>query len=175
MKHNLLVLVIVCNITAGFAQKVPNWVIHGNADGIRPQYLDYQNGGLTEKIDCNLYQYRDLKFYFEPEQIATFSQGDVSEYLANNLDKISKTVVLPQIIVGFIVDTDGSIKYVGLVHGLNFPRVDKYIVEFVRAMPKWNPAKHKGKTVASLMFIEIKFPTYNEQASATCSPESGIQ
>ena len=38
MKHNLLVLVIICNITASFAQKVPNWVIHGNADGIRPLF-----------------------------------------------------------------------------------------------------------------------------------------
>jgi len=161
MKHYLITLVIVCNITAGFAQKVPNWIIHMNMDGIYPQYIDYQRGGVTEKKDSTLFQYRGLEFYIEPEQAATFSQGDVSEYLANNLDKISKTFIVPPIIAGFIIDTDGSIKYVGLVHGLAVYHIDKYIVDFVQSMPKWNPAKHKGKTVASLMFIEIKFPTYN--------------
>jgi len=68
---------------------------------------------------------------------------------------------LPEIIVGFIVDTDSSIKYVGLIQGLAIPQIDKYIVEFVRSMPKWNPAKCKGKTVASFRIIEIKIPTYS--------------
>jgi len=161
MKHNLIALVITFNITAGFAQKVPNWIIHWNMDGIYPQYVDYQRGGITEKKDSTVFQYRGLEFYVGPEQAATFSQGDVSEYLANNLDKISKTFGAPPIIAGFIVDTDGSIKYVGLVQDFATYYIDKYIVDFVQSMPKWNPAKHKGKTVASLMLIEIKFPTYD--------------
>ena len=58
-------------------------------------------------------------------------------------DKAQGTVV-----VHFVVEADGSISNAHVPDSLKVhPALDAAAVQFVKAMPKWKPARLKGKTV----------------------------
>jgi len=58
-------------------------------------------------------------------------------------DKAQGTVV-----VHFVIETDGSISNIKVPDSLKIhPALDAAAVQFVKKMPKWKPAKLKGKTV----------------------------
>ena len=58
--------------------------------------------------------------------------------------------------VHFIVETDGSLTDVKVPESVH-PALDAEGIRLVKAMPKWTPAKLKGKAVRSKMVIAIPF------------------
>ncbi len=61
-----------------------------------------------------------------------------------------------RVIVSFTVAKDGSIHQIQVIRGVA-PALDKEAIRIVKAMPKWKPAKIKGKTVHQRFVLPISF------------------
>lgn len=82
------------------------------------------------------------------------------------MDFVAKNVVYPQeardkeisgrVMVGFIVEKDGSISDVKVVKGIG-GGCDEEAVRVVKAMPKWKPGKEKGKPVRVSYMMPFSF------------------
>ena len=58
--------------------------------------------------------------------------------------------------VTFVVNKDGKIVDVQVVRGAD-PNLDKEAVRVVSAMPPWNPAKQRGKSVRARFTLPVRF------------------
>lgn len=82
-------------------------------------------------------------------------------------DFISTNVVYPTVarengiegkaIVQFVVEIDGSITHIQVVRTAGDPSLDKEAIRVVRAMPKWLPGKHRGKTLRVKYTVPFNF------------------
>lgn len=82
------------------------------------------------------------------------------------MDFVAKNVVYPQeardkeisgrVLVGFIVEKDGSISETEVVKGIG-GGCDEEAVRVVKAMPKWKPGKQKGKPVRVHFMLPLTF------------------
>jgi len=61
-----------------------------------------------------------------------------------------------KVYVSFVVDTDGSITEVGILHGVH-PLLDEEAMRAVRLMPKWTPGKQNGKPVKTKFSLPVVF------------------
>lgn len=61
-----------------------------------------------------------------------------------------------KVCVGFVVDKDGSITDVSIIHSVS-KTLDEAAIEVVKKMPKWTPGKHKGKVVRVKYALPIMF------------------
>ncbi|MBP7103126.1 MAG: energy transducer TonB [Bacteroidales bacterium] len=60
------------------------------------------------------------------------------------------------VVVGFVVETDGSFSNVKIVRSKD-PHLDAEALRVTRLMPKWKPAKQKGKFVRCQFTMPITF------------------
>lgn len=95
------------------------------------------------------------------EMPATFNGGleGLKEYLAENVkmpDKYSEVCITGRVIVSFVIERDGSISDAKVMKSLD-PELDAEALRVVMAMPKWSPAKNRGKAVRTRMAIPICF------------------
>jgi TonB family protein len=97
-----------------------------------------------------------------PETEAIFPGGlpSLSEYLLKNMGKnmptLSKDQFLQDASVKFVVDTDGRMSNHRISRTTGVSKVDKFLLEIIRKMPEWKPAKNaKGQKVKQE--IEIPF------------------
>lgn len=60
------------------------------------------------------------------------------------------------VFVGFVVETDGSFSNVKIVRSKD-PHLDAEALRVTRLMPKWKPAKQKGKFVRCQFIMPITF------------------
>lgn len=82
-------------------------------------------------------------------------------------DFISTNVIYPTVarengiegkaIVQFVVEKDGSITHIEVVRTAGDPSLDKEAIRVVRAMPKWLPGKHRGKTLRVKYTVPFNF------------------
>ena len=61
-------------------------------------------------------------------------------------EKAKEKEISGRVLVGFIVEKDGSVNEVKIVQGIG-GGCDEEAVRVVKAMPKWKPGKQDGKTV----------------------------
>jgi protein TonB len=61
-------------------------------------------------------------------------------------EKAKEKEISGRVLVGFIVEKDGSVNEVKIVRGIG-GGCDEEAVRVVKAMPKWKPGKQDGKTV----------------------------
>lgn len=99
--------------------------------------------------------------YDTVEQMPEFPGGmpAMIEFLQTNLKYPSdakKQNVGGRVLVMFVVETDGSISNVRLAKKV-FPSLDAEAVRVVKAMPKWNPGKEKGKPVRVNFSLPVVF------------------
>lgn len=99
--------------------------------------------------------------YTEVEQAPSFPGGNdaLARYLRNNLKYPTIAVenkIKGKVIVGFVVERDGSVSKVRIVRGVD-PSLDKEAARVVRAMPKWSPGIQKGRTVRVKYTLPITF------------------
>lgn len=103
----------------------------------------------------------DDRVFAVVEQMPSFPGGQsaMMQYLATNM-KCPKTVeengIQGRVIVGFIVEKDGTITDVHTVRGVE-SALDKEAERIIKAMPKWTPGKQKGKPVRVSYFVPISF------------------
>ncbi len=95
------------------------------------------------------------------EQMPEFPGGmpAMIEFLQTNLNypkDAKKQNVGGRILVMFVVEADGSISNVRVAKKV-FPSLDAEALRVVKAMPKWNPGKEKGKPVRVNFSLPIVF------------------
>lgn len=102
----------------------------------------------------------DLEDVFDtPEEKAIFAlpKYTLSTYVAQNfsLPPLAKWEnASTKALASFVVETDGSINTVNILRPSS-PSIDRELVNVIRLMPRWNPAKSQGKAVRSRQFLPL--------------------
>jgi periplasmic protein TonB len=81
------------------------------------------------------------------------------EYLGANIkypNEAQKKNISGKVFLKFVVKKDGSIGDVEVLKGIGYG-CDEESVRVVKAMPKWRPAKYKGKNVACYFNMPIVY------------------
>lgn len=81
------------------------------------------------------------------------------EYLGKNLkypELAKSTGISGKVFVQFVVDKNGKIKNVEIIHGVN-PLLDKEALRVVESMPDWKAGKQHGKPVSVIYNLPISF------------------
>ena len=95
------------------------------------------------------------------EQPPTFPGGEAElmKWLGNNLNypiRAQENGISGRVIVGFVVEKDGSISNVQVVKGVD-KDLDNEAVRVVKKMPKWQPGKNNGHSVRAFFNLPVKF------------------
>ena len=93
----------------------------------------------------------DDKVYEVCEQMPIFEGGDAAllKYLRENLkypDKTKDRGVQGRLVIGFIVEKDGSLTDVKMLRPVDID-LDAEVLRLVKGMPKWIPGRHNGQRV----------------------------
>lgn len=96
-----------------------------------------------------------------PEVMPEFIGGDgmLFEYLSETTKypELAKTAgIQGKVFVQFIVDKNGKVKNVKILHGIN-SLLDNEALRVVAAMPDWKPGKQHGKPVPVIYNLPISF------------------
>lgn len=110
-----------------------------------------------------------------PDEPAEFEGGQqaLMTWLSQNMQYPAKAVeddAQGRVLVGFIVNRDGSVDDVKVVKSVH-PALDEEAVRVVKAMPKWKPGKKGGKTVRVRYTLPMTFKM--QEAPKTEGSESG--
>lgn len=99
--------------------------------------------------------------FFIVEEMPEFPGGELAlrKYLAENVkypEMAKENDIQGTVYVRFVVDTDGSVKNVELMRGVD-PLLDKEALRVVSSLPKFKPGKQRGKAVKVSHQVPIKF------------------
>ena len=91
------------------------------------------------------------KVFEKVEDMPEFPGGEqaMMDFVAKNVQYPKEAMekeISGRVLVGFIVEKDGSISETEIVKGIG-GGCDEEAVRVVKAMPKWKPGKQDGKTV----------------------------
>lgn len=103
----------------------------------------------------------DEDAYKDVEQLPMFHGGNgaLIEYLRNNIqypELAAKSGMSGRVVVGLIVDKDGSVTNVRVLKSVDF-YLDEEAVRVVKSMPKWIPGRNNGVPVRVKMQVPISF------------------
>ncbi|MCQ2251979.1 MAG: energy transducer TonB [Bacteroidales bacterium] len=103
--------------------------------------------------------------FFIVEDMPEFPGGEVAlrKYIAENVrypEMAKENDIQGTVYVRFVVDTDGSVKNVEVLRGVD-PLLDKEAIRVVQSLPKWKPGKQRGKAVKVSHSVPIKFALQN--------------
>lgn len=107
-----------------------------------------------------LNQDSDLKnVYDTPDEKANFAlpKYNLSTYVAQNfsLPPLAKLEnASAKALASFVIEADGTINTVNILRPSS-PSIDRELVNVIRLMPRWNPAKSHGKAVRSRQFLPL--------------------
>ena len=101
----------------------------------------------------------DDKIYEVCEQMPIFEGGDAAllKYLRENLkypDKTKDRGVQGRLVIGFIVEKDGSLTDVKVLRPVDID-LDAEVLRLVKGMPKWIPGRHNGQRVRVRYLLPI--------------------
>ena len=104
---------------------------------------------------------KDERIFDTVEEMPSYSggQGALMSFLANNIQypiEAQKKGVQGRVIVEFIIEKDGTITNVKVLHGVD-PALDKEAIRVIKSMPKWNPGKQNGSAVRVRYEVPIVF------------------
>lgn len=93
----------------------------------------------------------ETKIFTVVEQMPMFPGGDgaLMGYLRDNIHYptvAAENGVQGRVVVGFVVERDGSITDVNILRGVD-PSLDREAMRVVKSMPKWTPGKQNGSAV----------------------------
>ena len=99
------------------------------------------------------------KVYEVCEQMPIFEGGDAAllKYLRENLkypDKTKDRGVQGRLVIGFIVEKDGSLTDVKVLRAVDIA-IDAEVLRVVKGMPKWIPGRQNGKRVRVRYLLPI--------------------
>lgn len=95
------------------------------------------------------------------EEPTTFpgGMGELMKWLGKNIkypDLAAENGIQGRVMVRFVVERDGSTSNVEIARGVD-PSLDKEAMRVVKAMPKWNPGKQRGKAVRQRFVLPVQF------------------
>lgn len=101
------------------------------------------------------------KIFDVVEQMPAFPGGDAAlmKYLRDNIHYpavAAENGVQGRVVVGFVVERDGSITDVNIMKGQD-PSLDKEAMRVVKSMPKWIPGKQNGSSVRVKFQVPVTF------------------
>ena len=116
----------------------------------------------------------DDKIYDIVEENPQFPGGDMAMYkwIANHLqypEECREKGIQGRVMIQFVVNKDGSITDVKVLKSPS-ALLSEEAIRVVKAMPKWKPAKDKGKVVRSHFRLPIVFRLPNTQKTVTSEP-----
>ncbi len=127
-------------------------VVVGFVDGEEPYYDSIVPSPADEEIYEGDVDVRTLPQFPGGEE-ACF------EYLEEHFiypEKAKEDSITGRVIVGFVIETDGSITNVEVIHSVN-KILDEEAVRVIKNMPKWIPGMQGDKPVRTLMKMPINF------------------
>lgn len=103
----------------------------------------------------------ETRIFTVVEQMPMFPGGDgaLMSYISQNKHYptiAAENGIHGRVIVGFVVERDGSINDVNILRGVD-PSLDKEALRIVRSMPKWTPGKQNGSAVRVKYQIPVSF------------------
>jgi periplasmic protein TonB len=101
------------------------------------------------------------------EEEAEFIGGidKLMEFLVKNLNypqEAKEKGIEGKVIITFVVEKDGSIADLKLTNGIGYG-CDEEAIRVVKLMPKWKPAKQRGKNVRQQFILPINFNLSQEE------------
>ena len=101
------------------------------------------------------------KVFEKVEDMPEFPGGEqaMMDFVAKNVQYPKEAMekeISGRVLVGFIVEKDGSISETEVVKGIG-GGCDEEAVRVVKAMPKWKPGKQKGKPVRVHFMLPLTF------------------
>lgn len=103
----------------------------------------------------------ETKIFTVVEQMPMFPGGDgaLMGYLRDNIHYptvAAENGVQGRVVVGFVVERDGSITDVNIIRGVD-PSLDREAMRVVKSMPKWTPGKQNGSAVRVKYQVPVSF------------------
>ena len=103
----------------------------------------------------------ETKIFTVVEQMPMFPGGDgaLMGYLRDNIHYptvAAENGVQGRVVVGFVVERDGSITDVNILRGVD-PSLDREAMRVVKSMPRWNPGKQNGSAVRVKYQVPVSF------------------
>lgn len=103
----------------------------------------------------------ETKIFTEVEQMPMYPGGDAAlmGYLRDNIHYptiAAENGVQGRVVVGFVVERDGSITDVKILRGVD-PSLDREAMRVVKSMPRWNPGKQNGSAVRVKYQVPVSF------------------
>lgn len=74
----------------------------------------------------------------------------------NYPQKAMESRIEGRIIVGFVIECDGSVSQAKILHGVD-PLLDDEAIRVVMGMPKWTPGRQNGKNVRVKYNVPVNF------------------
>ena len=101
------------------------------------------------------------KVFEKVEDMPEFPGGEqaMMDFVAKNVQYPKEAIekeISGRVLVGFIVEKDGSISETEIVKGIG-GGCDEEAVRVVKAMPKWKPGKQDGKPVRVHFMLPLTF------------------
>ena len=101
------------------------------------------------------------KVFEKVEDMPEFPGGEqaMMKFVSENVqypEEAKEKEISGRVLVGFIVEKDGSVNEVKIVRGIG-GGCDEEAVRVVKAMPKWKPGKEKGKPVRVSYMMPFTF------------------
>ncbi len=103
----------------------------------------------------------ETKIFTVVEQMPMYPGGDgaLMGYLRDNIKYptvAAENGVQGRVVVGFVVERDGSITDVKILRGVD-PSLDREAMRVVKSMPRWNPGKQNGSAVRVKYQVPVSF------------------
>lgn len=103
----------------------------------------------------------ETKIFTVVEQMPMYPGGDgaLMGYLRDNIHYptvAAENGVQGRVVVGFVVERDGSITDVNILRGVD-PSLDREAMRVVKSMPKWTPGKQNGSAVRVKYQVPVSF------------------
>ena len=116
---------------------------------------------IEEKVEV----VKEAEIFQVVEENPEFPGGDAArmKFLSDNVvyPRAAKEANLEgRVVVGFVVEPDGSISNVKILRG-KAPSLDDEAIRVAKMMPKWKPGKQRGKAVRVQYQMPITFSLYD--------------
>lgn len=103
----------------------------------------------------------ETKIFTTVEQMPMYpgGEGALLGYLRDNIHYptvAAENGVQGRVVVGFVVERDGSITDVKILRGVD-PSLDREAMRVVKSMPKWTPGKQNGSAVRVKYQVPVSF------------------
>lgn len=103
----------------------------------------------------------ETKIFTVVEQMPMYpgGEGALLGYLRDNIHYptvAAENGVQGRVVVGFVVERDGSITDVKILRGVD-PSLDREAMRVVKSMPRWNPGKQNGSAVRVKYQVPVSF------------------